>query len=142
MSSKIADRTEQDPSSSSSSSPQDDLERTSGQLRRDAMEQYLFILEYMHQCGALWSPVIVAMFCLGMTIVVYLTIILVYVLYSSIIIDLESPIFDGYVVFYSIWAFLLSIFPSLSLARANAFITPIVHQFTNSSSDDFAMIGE
>ena len=141
MSSKIADRTEQDPSSSSSSSPQDDLERSSGQLRRDAMEQYLFILEYMHQCGALWSPVIVAMFCLGMTVVVYLTF-LVHVLYSSIIIDLESPIFDVYVVFYSIWAFLLSIFPSLSLARANAFITPIVLQFTNSSSDDFAMIGE
>ena len=138
MSSKIADRTEQDPSSSASSS-QDDLGRTSGQLRRDAMEQYLFILEYMHQCGALWSPVIVAMFCLG---IVFLTIILVHVLYSSIIIDLESPIFDVYFVFYSIWAFLLSIFPSLSLARANAFITPIVHQFTNSSSDDFAMIGE
>ena len=136
MSSKITDRTEQDPSSSSSSSsssPQDDLERISGQLRRDAMEQYLFILEYMHQCGTLWSPVIVAMFCLG---IVYLTIIVVNVLRS--ILALESPDF----VVFSIQVFLLSVFPSLSLASANAFIAPIVHQFTNSSSDDFAMIGE
>ena len=139
MSSKIADRTEQDPSSSSSSSPQDDLERISGQLRRDAMEQYLFILEYMHQCGLLWSPVIVAMFCLG---IVYLTVIVVHVVATVLIIDLESPIFDGYVVIYSIWALLLSIFPPLSLASANAFVAPIVHQFMNSSSDDFAMIGE
>ena len=137
MSSKIADRTEQDPSSSSSS-PQHDLERISVQLRRDAMEQYLFIAEYMHQCGALWSPVIVAMFCLGFA---NLTYIVVDPLYTSII-DLEDPGFDYLTVVYSILTFLLSVFPSLSLASANAFIAPIVHQFTNSSSDDFAMIGE
>ena len=39
-------------------------------LQSDAVERYLFLCEYMHQCGILWSPVIVAMYCYGTLLII------------------------------------------------------------------------
>eukprot|EP01036_Dinobryon_divergens_P029009 gene29009-38053_t len=75
-------------------------------LQRDAVEQYLFIVEYLRQSGTVWSPVIVAMYCYGVFQIV-----------------------------------LFLVFPSWSLASANAFLTPVLDVFTNSSRDDFNIIG-
>ena len=61
--SMVADSLERD---ARSGSPHDEI---SWQLRRGAMEWYLFMAEYMHQCGALWSPITVAMYCYGVIIV-------------------------------------------------------------------------
>ena len=119
----------------SSLSPKD--VEISRQLRRDAMEQYLFMAEYMHQCGALWSPVIVAMYCFGF----FQTISFAFHFITTSSIDMLTPEFITLSVFISFQICLFLGFPSLSLASANAAIAPVAHLFMNCSSDDFAMIG-
>lgn len=123
-----------DASVPSPSSQDDDLEMISRQLRRDAMEQYLFIAEYMNQCGALWSPIIVAMFCYGF---VYIATVVFQLLTLK-----QTPEYATLIFFYTLQIILLIWFPSFCLASANEVFAPIIHLFTNSSSDDFAMIGE
>ena len=129
----------QDAGNSPPSSSSQDMEMISRQLQRDAKEQYLFIAEYMHQCGALWSPVIVAMCFYGFYYLIGLTI--SFVVYS---VDESSPSYPNYVAeigFFVFQTILILGLPFLSLASANAVVAPMTHLFTNSSSDDFNMIG-
>lgn len=136
--SKLTGSSMQDGVSSPSPSPSLSLSlqesEVSQQLQSDAVERYLFLTEYMHQCGILWSPVIVAMYCYGS----FLFLLLVYVfivvpsLSTGMIVD---------IILFSFQSILFVVFPSLSLASANSVIAPVVHLFTNSGSRDFSMIG-
>jgi hypothetical protein len=123
-------------SSSSSSAPLSN-DRVSQQLQRDALEQYLFMSEYMHQCGALWSPVIVAMYCYSF----YLSFAIIYRFIATPLPTLLTADFIAGIATELFILVLFLVFPPVSVASANAAIAPVVHMFTNSGSCDFAMMG-
>ena len=93
--------------------------------------------EYMYQCGALWSPVIVAMYCYSF----YLSFAIIY---QFIAIPLPTLLTADFIAGIATELFILVlflVFPLVSVASANAAIAPVVHMFTNSGSCDFAMMG-
>jgi hypothetical protein len=107
-------------------------------LQRDAVEQYLFIVEYLRQSGTVWSPVIVAMYCYGGLIYIVLN----FMFFTTPILELLSTANSiSIVVLLLFQVILFLVFPSWSLASANAFLTPVLDVFTNSSKDDFNVIG-
>ena len=122
--------------SSSSSAPLSN-DRVSQQLQRDALEQYLFMSEYMYQCGALWSPVIVAMYCYSF----YLSFSIIYQFIATPLPTLLTADFIAGIATELFILVLFLVFPPVSVASANAAIAPVVHMFTNSGSCDFAMMG-
>ena len=118
--------------SASASLSQQDMEM-SLQLQRDAVEQYLFMTEFINQCGALWSPVIVAMYCYGFFLI------FLFIFLASAHNFIWT--FNAEYLLLSFQTFLFVGIPSFSLASANAAIAPVMHTFTNSSSNDYAMMG-
>ena len=107
-------------------------------LQRDAVEQYLFIAEYLRQSGTVWSPVIVAMYCYG----ALLFIVLNFTFFTTPTMELLSTAKSISVVVLLVFQIVLFlVFPSWSLASANAFLAPVLDVFTNSSKDDFNIIG-
>ena len=122
-----------DGKASSSSLSRQEVE-VSQQLQSDAVERYLFLCEYMHQCGILWSPVIVAMYCYG-------TLLIILMAYIFTTLTSLNPGTIVNLILISFQSFLFVVFPSLSLAGANSVIAPMVHLFSNSGSRDFAMMG-
>ena len=111
------------------------LGQLSKYLQTDAAEQYLFIVEYMRQSGSVWSPAIIGMY-------VYAVLLMFALIYLY---GYEHTAKNSLGVFtllsYLGQAFLFTIFPTWSLARANSLISPILELFKNSSQGDFAIIG-
>eukprot|EP01036_Dinobryon_divergens_P023747 gene23748-32132_t len=135
---------EDGPASTSASSGEErlSLQDVANYLKTDAVEQYLFLVEYMRQCGVTWSAVIVGLYIyatvMGLVSGYYIT---SYVLYPS------PPSF-GNVFQHTMFllplifqCLLFFIFPALSLAHANSLIIPLLEVFSNSSRDDFMIIG-
>eukprot|EP01036_Dinobryon_divergens_P027451 gene27451-36227_t len=105
-------------------------------LTRDATEQYLFMVEYMRQSGAVWSSVIVMMY-------IYALILLALLVYIVIVLQ-SAAANSGTLLVLIVFVFqivLFFVFPTLSVAHANSFIAPLFERFNNSSRDDFGMIG-
>eukprot|EP01036_Dinobryon_divergens_P022112 gene22112-30346_t len=106
-------------------------------LTRDAIEHYLFIVEYLRQCGALWSPVIIVVF-------VY-AFILMFVLFGKLAIfplsQLITPSAVQYLIVFVLQIVLFMVFPTWSLAHVNACISLIEELFKNASAEDFKIIG-
>ena len=114
-----------------------ELDNLTPHLTRDATEHYLFIVEYLRQCGALWSPVIV---------VVYIyAFVLIFVIVGAFTILPASQLVGFSVAQYSL-VFVLQIllfitFPTWSLAHVNAYISHIEELFKHASEEDFKIIG-
>ena len=107
-------------------------------LQMDAIEQYLFMVEYMRQSGAIWSPVVVGMYVYALLQAVAVS----YYLYSYSI--LSSQFAPSSLALLSPMAFelcLFLIFPTFSIAKVNSLLAPMMEMFTKSSKDDFEMIG-
>ena len=106
-------------------------------LARDATEQYLFMVEYLRQCGSLWSFNILLMYIDA----IYLLFFLMYNILSvppGAYLDI-SLILGLAVYFFQVFIFL--VFPTLSLAHVNSYINHLLDLFKNSSEDDFQLIG-
>ena len=106
-------------------------------LARDATEQYLFMVEYLRQCGSLWSFNILLMYIDA----IYLIFLSVFTALSfppgthwdqSLFLSLVSTVFE---------IFIFLVFPTLSLAHVNSYINHLLDLFKNSSVDDFQLIG-
>ena len=122
--------------SSPSSSSEAQLRDLSKQLQTDAAEQYLFMVEYMRQAGAVWAPVIVWMYLYSIFLI--LAVIVLYLVsdgqFYGMIMVLNLLSFIGQ-------AILFAIFPTWSLAHANSLIAPLQELFTMAVKEDFAIIG-
>jgi hypothetical protein len=106
-------------------------------LARDATEQYLFMVEYLRQCGSLWSFNILLLYIDA----IYLLFLCVFFVLSlppgtpwdlSLVLVLVSTVFE---------IFIFIVFPTLSLAHVNSYINHLLDLFKNSSVDDFQLIG-
>ena len=115
------------------------LSEVASYLKTDAVEQYLFLVEYMRQCGVIWSAVIVGLYMyatvMGLVSGYYVT---SYVLYPTSGTAFQDVMFILPFIFQCLLFF---IFPALSLAHANSLIAPLLEVFANSSRDDFSMLG-
>ena len=115
-----------------------ELDDLTPHLTRDAIEQYLFIVEYLRQCGALWSPVI-------MVVLVY-AFVLIFVLVGAIVIlppSLLATFSVGqYLLVFLLQIVLFIVFPTWSLAHVNAYISLIEELFKHASAEDFKIIGK
>ncbi len=113
-------------------------------LKTDAVEQYLFLVEYMRQCGVIWSAVIVGLYLYAIImglISVYQCV--VYILYPSPTSNSSDTIFQHtlFVLPFICQFLLFSVFPTVSLAHANSLIAPLLEMFSNSAREDFSIIG-
>lgn len=106
-------------------------------LTRDATEQYLFIVEYLRQCGSMWSLIIVLIY----FVATFLLVVVVFVVVSSPTGTILEPIAVLNVSVYAFLVILFLVFPTLSLAHVNSYINHLLDLFKNSSSDDFQLIG-
>ena len=121
------------PSLSSSDAQQQELAK---QLRVDAIEQYLFVIEYMRQAGLLWAPVIIWMYVYAFVLI--LVIIYLFIHYKFT----EANIHKVFVVIsFSCQVILFTVFPTWNLAHANSLIAPLLELFTMASKKDFTIIG-
>jgi hypothetical protein len=114
-----------------------ELDNLTPHLTRDATEHYLFIVEYLRQCGALWSTVIV---------VVYIyAFVLTFVIVGAFAIlpasQLEGFSAAQYSLVFVLQVLLFITFPTWSLAHVNAYISHIEELFKNASEEDFKIIG-
>jgi len=109
----------------------------SEQLSRDSAEQYLFMVEYMRQAGKVWSPVITALYLYSFAMIALVACILL--LYGDSV-DVSSFLSAIIEIVFQVTLYL--VFPTLGLAHANSFISPMLEQFTNCAPEDFAVIGE
>ena len=114
-----------------------ELSDLSDALKTNATEQYLFVVEYMRQAGAVWSAAIVGMYLYSVFLVVVTIIFCVFVASGqnfSFVVSLVVPTVLEILLF--------SIFPTWSLAHANSLNYPLLDLFTNCSEDDFKIIGK
>ena len=107
-------------------------------VQRDAVEQYLFIAEYLRQSGAVWSPVIVAMYSYGVFLFLVVNYFFATNSATELLYSVQSISDVALLVFQTV---LFLVFPSWSLASANALLAPVLDVFSNSGKDDFKMIG-
>eukprot|EP01036_Dinobryon_divergens_P032868 gene32868-42547_t len=106
-------------------------------LTRDATEQYLFIVEYLRQCGSLWSFNIVFIY----FVATFLLAIFIFIVASTPVGTIFSPAEVLKLAVYVFQICLFLVFPTLSLAHVNSYINHLLDLFKNSSSDDFQLIG-
>ena len=114
-----------------------ELSDLSDALKTNATEQYLFVVEYMRQAGAVWSAAIMGMYLYSVFLVVVTIIFCVFVASGqnfSFVVSLVVPTVLEILLF--------SIFPTWSLAHANSLNYPLLDLFTNCSEDDFKIIGK
>ena len=107
-------------------------------LRTDAIEQYLFMVEYMQQSGAIWSPVITGMYVYAMIQLGQIT----FNLYSYSVSATPfgpSSLTTIFPYLFQIYFFL--IYSTFSIARVNSLMSPMLDLFTKSSKEDFEIIG-
>ena len=125
-------------SSPSSLSPDGQLRELSKRLRADAAEQYLFVVEFMRQAGAVWAPVIVWMYVYALFLL--LGMIYLYLVFINDDVSLSSNVIWTMVTFTG-QIIMFAIFPTWSLAHANSLIAPLLELFTMASKEDFDIIG-
>ena len=106
-------------------------------LTRDATEQYLFMVEYMRQAGNVWSSVIVGLYIYSLLLVGFVAYVLViYWEFVTLFVEIEFMM----IIVAEICMYL--VFPTWSVAHANSFVAPVLDLFTQSSNEDFSMIGK
>jgi hypothetical protein len=103
-------------------------------IKRDAIEQYLFIRQSMNLVGKIWSTVLtgliilVAYECLADTIFILLN-----------VVDIIT--FIRIVIFLTIRIIVIIIYPIISIAFANSYLLKIKEIFSVAADEDFQVIG-
>eukprot|EP01038_Epipyxis_sp_PR26KG_P014992 gene14992-20167_t len=118
--------------------PSEDVELLSiiPRIKRDSYEHYLFIQNYMNQCGQFWSARLVCL----LLLVCYLFSLGVLSFYHAAKIDnFELAIATSIFIFVRLMV--LVAYPFLSIAHANKYINPLVNSFIISSPEDFSILG-
>jgi hypothetical protein len=107
-------------------------------IKRDAIEQYLFIQETMTIVGNIWSPVLTGLFVLT----IYLSASEIYYLLFE-----RSQHLGGYYIYVEAalyvfaWFIFLVIYPICSIAFANFYLLKISENFKLSAKEDYQVIG-
>jgi hypothetical protein len=105
-------------------------------LQRDAYEHYLFIREFMFIGSRAWSPIIVTLTFLD-TFYVSLFV------YGAVTAGTEIAVTDW--IYFTCWVsirvWLLTIYPIVSLAHANAYVYVLEEQFLVAAPEDFSVLG-
>ena len=90
----------------------------------------------MRKAGVIWSPVLAVMYFISLLCMVLSATLTLYFLDSYQTGDLAQ-----FLIVLLGQGILYMIFPTISLAHANSFITPLVNTFSAAAEDDFQMIG-
>ena len=106
------------------------------QLTRDAIEHYLFVVEYMRKAGEIWSPVLAALYLLTAIFLVIFG-----VIFGLFMDEFRQTDLTQILLYALVQVLLYAVFPTVSLAHANAFIDPLSNTFQAASPDDFQIIG-
>jgi hypothetical protein len=105
-------------------------------MQRDAYEHYLFIREFMHIGSRAWSPIILTLTFLD-TFYVSLFI------YIAVTSGTQIAVIDW--IYFACWiairVWLLTIYPIVSLAHANAYVYVLQEQFLVAAPEDFSVLG-
>jgi hypothetical protein len=105
-------------------------------LQRDAYEHYLFIREFMFIGSRAWSPIILTLTFLDIFYVLLFA-------YNAVASsgNLTPSNRAYFIIWIAIRVFLLTIYPIVSLAHANAYVYVLQEQFLVAAPEDFSVLG-
>lgn len=108
-------------------------------VQRDAYEHYLFIREFMFIGSRAWSPIILALTVLDIFYVFLFA-------YNAVTAEASGAVLTTldrvyFIIWIAIRVSLLTVYPIVSLAHANAYVYVLQEQFLVAAPEDFSVLG-